>query len=126
MWNHVSGRGTYPHQLAFLLLIPLRSLIFSPRQLDGRLSLIIAECFGLPGLMSRTCVTLRFNSANRHRDYVAHSAAEEVLQNLNESTPERRRWFRCRRNVACILKPNARNLTPVTWMTRSMVMSSKG
>jgi hypothetical protein len=40
-----------------------------------------------------------------HRDYVAHSAAEEVFQDLNKSTPERRRWFRCRRNVVCILKP---------------------
>jgi hypothetical protein len=55
--------------------------------------------------VSLDIVTLRFNSANRNRDYVAHSAAEEVLQDLNESTPERRRWFRCRRNVESILKP---------------------
>jgi CAAX protease family protein len=39
VWSRLTGRGTYPHQLAFLLLIPLRSLIFSPRQLASRLNL---------------------------------------------------------------------------------------
>lgn len=39
VWSRLTGRGTYPHQLAFLLLIPLRSLMFSPRQLASRLHL---------------------------------------------------------------------------------------
>jgi CAAX protease family protein len=39
VWNRFKGRGTYPHQLAFLLLIPVRSLIFSPRQLASQLNL---------------------------------------------------------------------------------------
>jgi ubiquinone/menaquinone biosynthesis C-methylase UbiE len=39
VWDHFKGRGAYPHQLAFLLLIPLRSLIFSPRELVARLHL---------------------------------------------------------------------------------------
>lgn len=39
VWNRFKGRGTYPHQLAFLLLIPPRSLVFSPRQLASRLRL---------------------------------------------------------------------------------------
>jgi len=39
VWSHFKGRGAYPHQLAFLLLVPLRSLIFSPRQLAARLHL---------------------------------------------------------------------------------------
>ena len=38
-WNHFAGRGAYPHQFAFLLLLPLRSLMFSPRQLAGQLAL---------------------------------------------------------------------------------------
>jgi uncharacterized protein len=39
VWDHFKGRGAYPHQLAFLLLNPLRSLIFSPRELVARLHL---------------------------------------------------------------------------------------
>lgn len=39
IWSRFSGRGTYPHQLAFLLLIPLRSLLLSPRTLAARLHL---------------------------------------------------------------------------------------
>ncbi len=39
VWKHVTGRGAYPHQLAFLLLIPLRRLILSPRELAERLAL---------------------------------------------------------------------------------------
>ncbi len=39
VWDRFKGRGTYPHQLAFILLNPLRSLIFSPRELAVRLHL---------------------------------------------------------------------------------------
>ena len=39
VWDHFKGRGAYPHQLAFLLLNPLRSLIFSPRELVACLHL---------------------------------------------------------------------------------------
>jgi ubiquinone/menaquinone biosynthesis C-methylase UbiE len=39
VWDHFKGRGAYPHQLAFLLLNPLRSLMFSPRELVARLHL---------------------------------------------------------------------------------------
>src|SRR5215472_9481372 len=39
VWKRFSGRGTYPHQLAFLLLIPLRGLRLSPRTLVARLHL---------------------------------------------------------------------------------------
>jgi uncharacterized protein len=39
VWDHFKGRGAYPHQLAFLLLNPLRSLLFSPRELVARLHL---------------------------------------------------------------------------------------
>lgn len=38
-WGRFSGRGVYPHQLAFLLRIPLRSLLFSPRSLCEQLRL---------------------------------------------------------------------------------------
>lgn len=39
IWSRFRGRGTYPHQLAFLLLIPLRRFILSPRRLIGFLHL---------------------------------------------------------------------------------------
>ena len=39
VWDRFKGRGTYPHQLAFILLNPLRNLIFSPRELAARLDL---------------------------------------------------------------------------------------
>lgn len=39
VWRRASGRGTYPHELAFLLDNPLRGLLFSRRQLVRRLSL---------------------------------------------------------------------------------------
>lgn len=39
VWSRFQGRGTYPHQLAFLLRLPLRSLIFSPRRLVALLRL---------------------------------------------------------------------------------------
>ncbi len=38
-WARFHGRGVYPHQLAFLLRIPLRSLLFSPRALCEQLRL---------------------------------------------------------------------------------------
>lgn len=39
IWNRATGRGTYPHQFAFLLLIPLRRFILSPSRLVARLHL---------------------------------------------------------------------------------------
>jgi ubiquinone/menaquinone biosynthesis C-methylase UbiE len=39
VWDRFKGRGTYPHQFAFILLNPLRSLIFSRRELAERLHL---------------------------------------------------------------------------------------
>jgi ubiquinone/menaquinone biosynthesis C-methylase UbiE len=39
IWSRFSGRGTYPHQLSGVLLVPLRRLIFSPRQLVAQLHL---------------------------------------------------------------------------------------
>jgi ubiquinone/menaquinone biosynthesis C-methylase UbiE len=38
-WGRFFGRGAYPHQLAFLLLVPLRGLLLSPRGLCERLRL---------------------------------------------------------------------------------------
>jgi SAM-dependent methyltransferase len=42
-WRRLSGRGTYPHEFAFLLLLPLRSLILSPRKLVTRLHLDVGS-----------------------------------------------------------------------------------
>jgi ubiquinone/menaquinone biosynthesis C-methylase UbiE len=39
IWGRFHGRGTYPHELAFLLKLPMRSLILSPRKLAARLHL---------------------------------------------------------------------------------------
>ena len=39
VWRRLTQRGAYPHQFAFLLLLPLRSVIFSPCQLVSRLQL---------------------------------------------------------------------------------------
>ena len=39
IWSRFSGAGAYPEELAWLLLMPLRGLIFSPRQLLDYLSL---------------------------------------------------------------------------------------
>lgn len=39
VWRRFSGRGAYPHELAFLLTVPLRRLIQPPRALVGRLRL---------------------------------------------------------------------------------------
>src|SRR5215472_14952795 len=37
--RRLTGRGTYPHQFAFLLLLPFRGLILSPKALIKRLGL---------------------------------------------------------------------------------------
>ncbi len=39
IWRRFSGRGVYPHELAFLLESPLRNLILSPPKLADRLHL---------------------------------------------------------------------------------------
>jgi CAAX protease family protein len=39
VWRRFSGRGTYPHELAFLLRLPGRGLILSPQKLVERLHL---------------------------------------------------------------------------------------
>lgn len=39
VFNRLSGQGVYPHELAFLLDLPLRKLILSPRQVVDRLHL---------------------------------------------------------------------------------------
>lgn len=39
VWRKVSGRGQYPHELAFLLLFPGRSFVLSPKELTRRLAL---------------------------------------------------------------------------------------
>jgi ubiquinone/menaquinone biosynthesis C-methylase UbiE len=37
VWRRFGGRGAYPHQLAFVLLTPLRALLLSPAELVRRL-----------------------------------------------------------------------------------------
>ena len=39
VWSRFSGRGTYPHQLAAVLLLPLRRIILSPEKLVRHLHL---------------------------------------------------------------------------------------
>src|SRR5512145_652167 len=39
VWRRFSGRGAYPHELAFLLTLPLRRLIQPPARLVARLGL---------------------------------------------------------------------------------------
>jgi ubiquinone/menaquinone biosynthesis C-methylase UbiE len=39
LWQRFAGRGTYPHELAFLLLMPGRGFILSPARLVERLHL---------------------------------------------------------------------------------------
>lgn len=39
IWRRFSGRGTYPHELAGLLLVPLRRMALSPEALVGQLHL---------------------------------------------------------------------------------------
>src|SRR5512145_2686872 len=36
VWSRFRGRGTYPHQLAFVLTLPGRGLLLSPRALADR------------------------------------------------------------------------------------------
>ena len=37
--NRFAGKGVFPHQLAFTLLIPFRNIFLSPRELISRLGL---------------------------------------------------------------------------------------
>ena len=39
VWSRFSGRGTYPHELAVMLLFPLRRIVFSPETLVRHLHL---------------------------------------------------------------------------------------
>ena len=39
VWSRFSGRGTYPHELAVVLLFPLRRMVFSPETLVRHLHL---------------------------------------------------------------------------------------
>jgi hypothetical protein len=39
VWRRFSGRGIYPHELAALLLFPLRRFVFSPAKLVRHLHL---------------------------------------------------------------------------------------
>jgi ubiquinone/menaquinone biosynthesis C-methylase UbiE len=39
VWSRFSGRGTYPHELAGILLFPLRRIVFSPEKLVRHLHL---------------------------------------------------------------------------------------
>ena len=39
VWSRFSGRGTYPHELAVMLLFPLRRMVFSPERLVRHLHL---------------------------------------------------------------------------------------
>jgi CAAX protease family protein len=39
VWSRFSGRGTYPHELAVMLLFPLRRIVFSPEKLVRHLHL---------------------------------------------------------------------------------------
>lgn len=43
VWRRFSGRGTYPHELAGLLLFPLRRIFFSPETLIRHLHLTLAS-----------------------------------------------------------------------------------
>jgi CAAX protease family protein len=43
IWRRFSGRGTYPHQLAFLLLFPMRRILLSPGKLVRHLHLTPAS-----------------------------------------------------------------------------------
>jgi ubiquinone/menaquinone biosynthesis C-methylase UbiE len=39
IWSRFSGQGTYPHELAVMLLFPLRRIVFSPEKLVRHLHL---------------------------------------------------------------------------------------
>ena len=39
VWRRFSGRGTYPHEAAAILLLPLRRVVLSPQKLIAHLNL---------------------------------------------------------------------------------------
>ena len=39
VWRRFTGRGTYPHELAVMLLFPLRRIVLSPERLVRHLHL---------------------------------------------------------------------------------------
>src|SRR5881296_3757293 len=43
VWRRFSGRGTYPHELAIMLLFPLRRLVLAPEGLVRHLHLTHAS-----------------------------------------------------------------------------------
>ena len=43
VWRRFSGRGTYPHELAVMLLFPLRAIVLSPERLVRHLHLTRAS-----------------------------------------------------------------------------------
>lgn len=57
VWRRFTGRGTYPHELAFLLLTPLRALVLSPAEVVRRLGAApdarVLEVGPGPGYFSR-------------------------------------------------------------------------
>lgn len=57
VWRRFTGRGTYPHELAFLLLTPLRALVLSPAEVVRRLGAApdarVLEIGPGPGYFSR-------------------------------------------------------------------------
>lgn len=58
VWRRFSGRGTYPHELAVMLLIPLRRIVLSPERLVDHLHLTrtsrVLEVGPGPGFFSIT------------------------------------------------------------------------
>lgn len=56
LWTRFHGRGVYPHELAFLLQVPLRDLVFSRRELVEALrvspSSVVLEIGPGPGYFS--------------------------------------------------------------------------
>ena len=56
VWRRFSGRGTYPHELAAMLLIPLRRIVLSPEKLIPHLHLVrtsrVVEVGPGPGFFS--------------------------------------------------------------------------
>src|SRR5437762_14369084 len=56
VWTRFSGRGTYPHELAGMLLFPLRRIVLSPERLVASLHLTrtsrVLEIGSGPGFFS--------------------------------------------------------------------------
>lgn len=56
IWRRCTGRGTYPHELAFVLLFPLRRIVLSPERLVQHLHLTrtsrVLELGAGPGFFS--------------------------------------------------------------------------